>query len=62
MWGFTDHPDHATLHLLTLIFLLVIYTLLGKGRAIKENRKLFWNLFFQRSKISTAIKLLGGGG
>ena len=31
------------------------------GRAIKE-KKLFFNLFSQRSKISTAIKLKGGGG
>ena len=30
------------------------------GRAIKE-KKLFFNLFSQRSKISTAIKLKGGG-
>ena len=34
------------------------------GRAIKRGRKKYflWNLFFQRSKISTAIKLEGGGG
>ena len=27
-----------------------------------EEKKKFLNLFFQRSKISTAIKLQGGGG
>ena len=32
-----------------------------KGRAIKE-KKTFLEPFFQRSKISTAIKLKGGGG
>ena len=32
-----------------------------KCRAIKE-KNIFWNLFFQRSKISTAITLEGGGG
>ena len=32
-----------------------------KGRAIKEKRKLFLEPFFQRSKVSTAIKLEGGG-
>ena len=33
-----------------------------KGRAIKDKKKAsFFNLFFQRPKISTAIKLEGGG-
>ena len=30
------------------------------GRAIKRKENFFWKLFFQRSKISTAIKLEGG--
>ena len=34
----------------------------GKGWAIIEKKTFFWNLFFPRSKISTAIKLGGGGG
>ena len=33
-----------------------------KGRAIKDKKNFFWNLFFQRSKISTAIKLKVGRG
>ena len=32
------------------------------GRAIKEKRKLFLEPFFQRSKVSPAIKLERGGG
>ena len=32
-----------------------------KGRAIKEKKLLFWNLFFQHSKFPTAIKLEEGG-
>ena len=27
-----------------------------KGRAIKEKHSFFWNLFFQRSNVPTAIK------
>ena len=34
----------------------------GKGRAIKETRIFLGTFFFQRSKISTAIKLEGRGG
>ena len=33
-----------------------------KGQAIKEKNNFFWNFFFQRSKISTAIRLEGAGG
>ena len=33
-----------------------------KGRAIKEKITFFGTCFFQRSKISMAIKLEGGGG
>ena len=34
----------------------------GKGPGHKGKNNFFFNLFFQRSKISTAIKLEGAGG